>query len=167
MTNPVCPYCNSESKLVTGLVIYPHRKDLADLSFYQCAPCDAYVGCHKGTTKPLGRLADAELRKWKNIAHRGFDAIWKGFKKRGIDGDQLTFIDPYEAVKTPGRMTRGLAYKYLAESMKIEQKHCHIGMFTIEQCKEAYAISQRGFDHEVLAIYEYLARPSENLLFGS
>lgn len=158
MSNPVCPYCNGDSKLVTGLVIYPTRVDLADLSFYQCAPCDAYVGCHKGTTKPLGRLADKELRKWKNIAHRGFDAIWKGFKKRGIEGNEMSFDYPHDAVKTPGRMNRGMAYKYLAESMGIEQKHCHIGMFTIEQCKQVYAISQKGFNHEVIAIYEYMNR---------
>ena len=158
MSNPVCPYCNGDSKLVTGLVIYPTRVDLADLSFYQCAPCDAYVGCHKGTTKPLGRLADKELRKWKNIAHRGFDAIWKGFKKRGIEGNEMSFDYPQHAVETQGRMSRGMAYKYLAESMGIEQKHCHIGMFTIEQCKQVYAISQKGFNHEVIAIYEYMNR---------
>lgn len=156
MSNPICPYCNGESKLVTGLVIYPGRKDLADLSFYQCAPCDAYVGCHKGTTKPLGRLANAELRKWKSIAHRGFDAIWKGFKERRLEGQEMTFHYPEEAVRTPGRMSRGQAYKYLAESMGIEQKDCHIGMFTVQQCKQAYAISQKGFNHEVFAIYEYL-----------
>ena len=29
----------------------------------------AYVGVHKGTDKPLGRLANAELRYWKKRAH--------------------------------------------------------------------------------------------------
>lgn len=59
----ICSYCNNEAKLVSGNVIYPHRPDLAYLRFWQCAPCAAYVGCHKGTTKPLGRIANAELRQ--------------------------------------------------------------------------------------------------------
>lgn len=121
MDNPICPYCNGESKLVSGLVIYPYRKDLSDLNFYQCAPCDAYVGCHKGTTQPLGRLADEELRKWKSIAHRVFDPMWR-----------------------TGLMKRKEAYQALAREMGIEAKHCHIGMFDIDQCKQVYAICKTG-----------------------
>ena len=121
MSNPVCPYCNGDSKLVTGLVIYPTRVDLADLSFYQCAPCEAYVGCHKGTTQPLGRLADAELRQWKSIAHRVFDPIWRS-----------------------GLMKRKEAYQALAREMGIEAKHCHIGMFDVDQCKAVYVIYKAG-----------------------
>ncbi len=35
------------------------------------------VGCHPGTKNSLGRLANAELRKWKSIAHRVFDPLWR------------------------------------------------------------------------------------------
>lgn len=149
--NPVCPYCNNPSKLVTGLDIYPKRADLADLSFYQCAPCDAYVGCHKGTIEPLGRLADKELRRWKTIAHSGFDKIWRGFK--GNKHDEDYFDDAHDAIKTFPRMGRSCAYKYLAETMMIDPKDCHIGMFTVGQCKAVYAISQEGFSHEKIACW--------------
>lgn len=65
---PTCPYCQRPSLLVTGKTIYPHRPDLVAKRFWQCAPCDAYVGCHppagrngKGGqgdgTVPLGRRA--------------------------------------------------------------------------------------------------------------
>ena len=39
--------------------------------------CDAYVGCHEGTTLPLGRPANARLRTLKAEAHKQFDPIWK------------------------------------------------------------------------------------------
>lgn len=60
---PLCPYCNQDSKLVTGAKIYPHLPHLHARWFYQCAPCAAYVGCHPDSTLPLGRLANAELRR--------------------------------------------------------------------------------------------------------
>src|SRR5436309_3529676 len=41
---PACPYCGHFARLVGGDVIYPHRPDLSELWFWQCAPCDAHVG---------------------------------------------------------------------------------------------------------------------------
>lgn len=123
-----CHYCGREAKLVTGDVIYPHRPDLANLNFWLCAPCDAYVGCHKrgariginavsDGTVPLGRLANAELRRWKSLTHEAFDPLWK-----------------------QGGMTRGAAYAWLAHKLGIPKNECHIGFFTLEQCQEAVRI---------------------------
>ena len=79
-----CPYCGKEAELIDSSVIYGRSYGMA----YICFDCDAYVGTHKGTEKPLGRLANAELRKWKMRAHDAFDPIWKSRKmsvrKRGI-----------------------------------------------------------------------------------
>lgn len=109
---PMCPYCQKFSEQVTGAKIYPHRPDLYGKTFYLCEPCDAYVGCHPGTTNPLGRLANAELRKAKNRAHAAFDPIWKSGQKK-----------------------RGSAYAWLAEQLGIDGKDCHIGMMDVEMCK--------------------------------
>lgn len=117
MTNPICPYCNQISKGVGGDVIYPHRPDLGSKWFYLCKACSAYVGCHPNTKNSLGRLANAELRKWKSIAHKAFDPLWRD-----------------------GHMKRSEAYQALATEMDIEKKDCHIGMFNVEQCKKVYAI---------------------------
>jgi len=57
-----CDYCQQQAKLVTGDIIYPHRPDLYSKKIWHCEPCRAWVGTHKGTVKPLGRLANAELR---------------------------------------------------------------------------------------------------------
>lgn len=116
--NPVCQYCGNVSSLVKGDKIYPHLPKLHHKNFYQCSPCDAYVGCHPDTDVPLGRLANAELRKYKLWTHGAFDKLWKS-----------------------GTMSRSEAYKMLAKKMGIDAKDCHIGMFTVEQCKQALAIT--------------------------
>lgn len=114
----ICPYCQKPAKLVTGREIYPHRGDLYQLRFWQCPPCDAYVGCHKANRKhglkgqePLGRLANAELRAAKSAAHREFDPLWKD-----------------------GYMDRGQAYAWLSEALGIPKGSCHIGMFDVPDC---------------------------------
>lgn len=123
-----CPYCDMKADLVSGEAIYPHRKDLRDLKFYRCEPCGAYVGCHKGTTNPLGRLADAELREAKMAAHAVFDPIWRS-----------------------GLMKRTEAYQWLAGQLGIDPKDCHIGMFDVDTCCLVASIcsnqSQKGVQH--------------------
>lgn len=115
-----CDYCGQVAKLVSGEKIYPHRKDLWRLDFYLCAPCDAYVGCHKGSYRPLGRLADAFLRVEKSKAHAAFDPLWKSRK-----------------------MTRGAAYKWLAEQLSISKDECHIGMFSAVMCRRVVEICNK------------------------
>lgn len=116
---PRCPYCGVPSRLVTGATIYPHRPDLADKHFYECRPCGAYVGCHPGTRKPLGRLADAELRRLKMRVHAEFDPHWRRSK------------NPH---------ARASAYKRLAQDLGIPRQECHTGMFDVERCKAALEV---------------------------
>lgn len=108
-----CQYCNNNAKLVTGNILYPHRPDLYNMKFWNCKECDAYVGCHPGTDKPLGILANAELRRAKRKAHEAFDPVWKN-----------------------GKIKRADAYKWLADKLGIRIESCHIGMFNVSMCKE-------------------------------
>jgi hypothetical protein len=117
----LCPYCHAEAKLVGGAKIYPHRFDLHEKRFYLCSPCNAYVGCHPGTDKPLGRLADKELREAKMKAHSVFDPLWKS--------------------KT---MKRSHAYGMLAERLGISKRDCHIGMFDVATCKRVVEVLNEG-----------------------
>lgn len=112
-----CDYCGKPAELVHGNVIYPHRPDLASKLIYRCIPCAAYVGCHEGTEKPLGRLANSELRKAKMRAHAAFDPLWKS-----------------------GGMKRASAYKWLAGQLGIEGKDCHIGMFDVDRCNRVVEV---------------------------
>jgi len=95
---------------------------------YLCRPCDAYVGVHKGTDIPLGRLADAELRKWKKLAHTYFDPIWQ----RG---------------RFTGR--RNEAYAWLAKQMGLPQEETHIGMFDVTKCQCVVAIMENERSYQI------------------
>ena len=132
----LCPYCGREPKLVSGLVIYPHRPDLRDKHFYQCAPCDAYVGCHPGTLNALGRLANGELRKAKIAAHAVFDPLWKGGTKK-----------------------RGSAYAWLSDATGIAKKDCHIGMMDVADCLKVVKAC-KGHNAEIKGQAGILACPA-------
>lgn len=132
--SPLCPYCGAWSERVGGDVIYPHRPDLYEKTFYLCRPCWAYVGCHPGTDKPLGRLADAELRKWKSRVHAEFDPIWQARWERKAAEDP----------KYKKAMARGGRYKALADLLGIPREDCHIGMFDVDTCKRAVEICESG-----------------------
>jgi len=90
-----------------------------------CKPCGAWVGVHRGTKIPLGRLANAELRKAKIEAHAAFDRFWQAaIKLRGW---------------TKGK-ARAKAYAWLSKSLEIPAEDCHIGMFDIADCKRVTAL---------------------------
>lgn len=116
---PKCPYCGKPSQKATGKDVYPHRGDLLGKRFWLCAPCDAYVGCHVGTWKPFGRLANAELRKAKVAAHAAFDPLWK---------EKL--------------MGRNEAYRWLAGQLDVTVRRCHIGLFNLDQCIAVVRVCQ-------------------------
>lgn len=114
-----CQYCGREAIKVNGLDIYPHRPDLGKLSFYQCKHCDAYVGTHNGTNKPLGTLANKNLRMARGLAHKSFDPLWKY-----------------------GKLRRKDAYIGLSKFMGINVNVTHIALFNLEQCYEVVKYSE-------------------------
>ncbi len=108
-----CDYCGRPAQFIDSAVVYGRSYGM----IYYCAPCRAWVGVHKGTTKPLGRLANHELREWKKAAHAAFDPLWQG-----------------------GRMKRNAAYAWLARQMNLPEKLTHIGMFDVSQCKQVVSV---------------------------
>lgn len=120
-----CPYCGEPAKLVTGKTIYPHRRDLHDKPFYECAECGAYVGCHPGTTDPIGTLANARTRRARTLAHAAFDPLWRDKSGLFATGGHRRF-NYGEA--------RRRAYVWLAKQMDVTVNNCHIGMFDESQC---------------------------------
>ncbi len=129
LTARICPYCGKRPLLVDSEVIYGTGKNFGKL--WACMACNAWVGCHKGTTKPLGRLANDELRKCKVEAHAWFDPLWKKKEKQGFSRMEA----------------RNQAYIWLAFEMQIDRDICHIGMFDADQCKKAIEICQRYYRH--------------------
>lgn len=113
-----CDYCHRPAKLVPSSEIYG-LNDKNYGMFWLCPHCDAYVGTHKNSSKhaPLGRLANKELRRWKQNAHALFDPLWKSKK-----------------------MSRSEAYAYLQEIMGMTPEQAHIGKFDVEDCKKLVSI---------------------------
>jgi hypothetical protein len=104
----LCAYCHNPAELLPDSTPL-YGKDYGPV--WRCELCKAWVGVHKGTTRPLGRLANAELRVLKQRAHAAFDPIWKS-----------------------GLMNRGDAYAWLSDQLGIELKDTHVGMMDEQQC---------------------------------
>jgi hypothetical protein len=111
-----CSYCDRPARLVWGKDIWK-AAHLAHKRYWECRVCDARVGCHPGTTYPLGRLANRKLRKAKSAVHAAFDPIWRS-----------------------QRFTRSEAYEWLADQLGISKANCHIGMFDLETCERALEV---------------------------
>lgn len=115
----ICRYCGSEVVFTSNAEIY--GKEYGEGKCYLCRNRRAFVGVHPGTDKPLGTLADEELRRWRKAAHFWFDQIWK----------------------KPLRITtRYKAYGWLAERLGIPREHTHIGMFEKEECEKTIELSR-------------------------
>lgn len=115
MRKVICDYCGCQAELVDSSEVY--GTSYGDI--YLCRNCGAYVGVHKGTDRPLGRLANAELRYWKKAAHAAFDPIWQYGRFKGH---------------------RKQAYSWLAGKMGLPVDKTHIGMFDVDQCKKVIQI---------------------------
>lgn len=131
-----CWYCGDTPRLhETSIHIY--NKDYGPV--WQCPCCHAYVGCHPGTHKALGRVANKELRTWKMKAHAALDPLWR--KKASNYIQERPGASKRCMAKSYGR-ARGKAYGWLSEQMGLRSDECHIGYFTIEQCKRVVEICE-------------------------
>lgn len=115
----ICPFCERLAEFVDSARIYGGK---SYGMVYDCRPCDAYVGVHKGTETPLGRLANKETRKWRNRAHAAFDRLWM----RNQYG------------RAP--MTRKEAYADLRRKLNLTAADAHIAMMNAEQCQLVVAL---------------------------
>lgn len=122
-----CPYCNQPTQYIDSKRVYAKSYGM----IYLCEPCGAWVGVHKGTDKALGRLANKELRQWKQAAHKYFDPLWQRKMELGYTKSKA----------------RHIAYKWLAGEMGLSIKVAHIGMFDVDQCKQVIEIC-KPYYHE-------------------
>lgn len=115
-----CSYCKGDAILVDSSVIY--GRSYGDI--YLCSPCDAYVGVHKGTTKPKGTPANKALRELRKDAHEAFDFLtWK----------QRTPPTTRKGRQYQNKL-RSRAYTWLG--MKMGIKNPHIGEMNLEGCQK-------------------------------
>ena len=108
-----CPYCGSPVVYRSADGIY--KENSRDVMLYVCShypECDAYVRVHTGTRKPVGKLANHELRTLRRTAHQYFDRL------------HLT-----------GLMSKQDAYRWLADLISAPLSEAHIGHLVEYYCK--------------------------------
>lgn len=86
-----CVECDEkvEPTLVSGADVYPRRPDLAELPFWRCEACKNFVGTHhktKNPTKPLGVIANPNLKKIRQEIHSKLDLLWREgpYNRKGL-----------------------------------------------------------------------------------
>ena len=124
----ICRYCGGAVHLVPAAKVYgpaaAKRLGLEREKFYQCQNCNARVGCHKGSARPLGNLANEALRMKRMETHQVFDSFWK---ERG--------------------MSRTQGYKWMAKKLRLSEELAHIGGFEMHKCVREHiaGMSMRDF----------------------
>ena len=122
----ICRYCGGVIRLVPAESVYgksARKLGMVGEQLYQCQNCNARVGCHKGTARPLGNVANEVLRLKRVEAHHVFDAMWRS-----------------------NNMSRTQAYKWLSQQMRIPVDDTHIGGFEMEQCQQVIDLCGNGED---------------------
>ena len=128
-----CPYCDSMAEWVDNSEVYRTTYGKKNRMIWLCRPCDAYVGCHTNTKRPLGTLAKKELRLWRIRAHNAIDHYWKSKE-----------------------MTRKQVYARLRELLETKSQ-VHIGESDEEMCKKIISYKDK------IRIYKYNKYAKKNI----
>ena len=120
MTNEViCPYCRMDALRMTGRELYPAKPELANKHYFACRNCDAWIGCKDGTWEPVGRLANAALRRAKQTVHAAVEPIL------------ATAMSTHKLTKSQARTA---IYRWIATELDIAGGSANIGDFDLKQC---------------------------------
>lgn len=103
-----------------GLEIYPSRPDLQDKKFFICDACMQFVGCHKGSGKPLGVIPTKEFKQIRMQIHAFIDPLWN-----------------FE-----GKSKRTAVYKSMRKLMKLNRDYHTAGLKTEEEHASALSSAQ-------------------------
>ena len=115
-----CPYCGAQAFLRPAQAVYGDATKSKGRFLYVCARwpfCDAYVGAHQRDLRPMGTLANGDLRHKRILAHRAFDPLWKS-----------------------GRMKKWQAYAWLQAALGLNEEQAHIAKFSEYMCDQVIAL---------------------------
>lgn len=79
----------------------------------------------KGSTRPLGNLANEALRMKRMETHQVFDSFWK---ERG--------------------MSRTQGYKWMAKKLRLSEELAHIGGFEMDRCQKLIRLCEKERNKE-------------------
>ena len=122
--NIKCPYCGSRAYLRPSSVVYGDHTDDAGAKLYVCArypACDAYVSAHDRTHRPMGTLANGDLRHKRILAHRAL-----------------------EQLRQSRHMEKWEVYIWLQAKLGLDERQTHIGQFSEWMCDEVVRICRQA-----------------------
>jgi len=123
---PDCPYCEKPSVLTldSSWICDGHNYGPA----WVCEPCGAWVFCDRNSSRfiPLGRLANAELRKCKKAAQAAFNPLWQSMVRHDVK-------------KKEARLH---GYKWLAATMGIKLGACSLDLFDVAECRRVIELCE-------------------------
>jgi hypothetical protein len=114
--------CGAHAMLRPASVVHGDKAKAEYL--YVCSrypACDSYVGVHRNSLKPLGSLADKELRGKRIEAHRLFNRLWES-----------------------GLMKKWQAYKWMEAKFGLNCQQAHIAQFSVYMCDELIAVCEQA-----------------------
>ena len=112
-----CPYCKRPGVLRPAAYVYGDNNLDPEKYLYVCSgypSCDSYIGAHKKSMRPMGTMADSNLRNKRIEAHRALDAIWKN----GYMTKHSTYIGGFLHPQRDSTMSRFLQQR-LAELLSL------------------------------------------------
>jgi len=118
-----CPYCGAHAAYRPAAVVYGKSTKFADAYLYICSrwpSCDAYVSAHKKSKKPMGTLANSELRHKRILAHRALKSLEKQYKMEKRD-----------------------VYIWLQSKLAFTEEQTHIAMFSEYLCDQVITLCRQ------------------------
>lgn len=125
-TTIYCPYCGAKATLHPASYVYGEAAKTENM-LYVCdryPKCDSYVTAHQKTKKPMGTLANGDLRNKRIQAHKAFDWMWKS-----------------------GLMTKWQAYKWMQGKLALSDKQAHIAKFSEYMCNQLIIACNEAYDN--------------------
>ena len=118
----ICPYCGKKAVLRPASYLYGEKRIFTpETMFYVCSgypDCNAYVSANQKNHRPLGIMADGELRNLRIKTHRALREIW-----------------------TQGYMTKNSTYHWLSGKLALPEKETHVAMFSTYRCRETIRLA--------------------------
>ena len=119
-----CPYCGAPAVCRPASTVYGNKIRTKGSYLYLCSrwpACDSYVAAHKRDRRPMGTLANGDLRHKRILAHRAL-----------------------EDFRQSRRMDKWAVYLWLQGKLGLNEHQTHIGMFSEQMCDRVIAVCKQA-----------------------
>ena len=117
-------YCHANASLRPASVVYGLNRRSQGKFLYLCdrwPACDAYVSAHDRTHRPMGTLANGDLRHKRILAHRAL-----------------------EQLRQSRHMEKWEVYIWLQAKLGLDKRQTHIGQFSEWMCDEVVRLCRQA-----------------------